>query len=50
MSQKPEQNYYPYFDYLRIVLASVVMLGHDGLISWGPSGTLAVDVFFALSG
>jgi len=50
VSQKPEQNYYPYFDYLRIVLASVVMFGHDGLISWGPSGALAVDVFFALSG
>lgn len=42
--------YYPYFDYLRIVLASVVMFAHDGLISWEYSGKLAVDVFFALSG
>ena len=44
-----QTTYYPYFDYLRIVLASVVMFGHDGLISWEQSGKLAVDVFFALS-
>jgi len=43
--------YYPYFDYLRIFLASVVVLGHDQVINWPPfSGSLAVDVFFALSG
>jgi len=45
-----KKNYYPYFDYLRIVLVSVVMFGHDGLSPWEPSGKLAVDVFFALSG
>jgi len=45
-----KQNYYPYFDYLRIVLVSVVMFGHDNLMAWSNSGKLAVDVFFALSG
>jgi peptidoglycan/LPS O-acetylase OafA/YrhL len=45
-----EYNYYPCFDYLRIVLASVVMFWHDALIPWSYSGKLAVDVFFALSG
>lgn len=48
--QIKEKFYYPYFDYLRIILASIVMFGHDGLISWKYSGKLAVDVFFALSG
>ena len=46
----PSRAYYPYFDYLRIILASIVMFGHDGLISWEHSGKLAVDIFFALSG
>lgn len=48
--QLRDKTYYPYFDYLRIVLASVVMFGHSGLISWSHSGSLAVSVFFALSG
>jgi len=47
---KVEKSYYPYFDYLRIVLVSIVMFGHDNLIAWSYSGKLAVDVFFALSG
>ena len=42
--------YYPYFDFLRILLASVVMFGHDNVITWSHSGKLAVDIFFALSG
>lgn len=46
----PKTTYYPYFDYLRIALASIVMLGHDGLIHWSQSGNLAVQVFFTLSG
>jgi peptidoglycan/LPS O-acetylase OafA/YrhL len=50
MNQNKHSTYYPYFDYLRITLACIVMLYHDGLISWGASGKLAVDVFFALSG
>jgi len=45
-----KSTYYPYFDYLRIVLVSIVMLGHDGLSFWKHSGSLAVDVFFSLSG
>lgn len=42
--------YYPWFDWLRALLAMVVMMGHDGLIPWHYSGDLAVKVFFALSG
>lgn len=42
--------YFPYFDYLRIVLASVVMLFHYDIITWGIGAKFAVDVFFALSG
>jgi peptidoglycan/LPS O-acetylase OafA/YrhL len=42
--------YYPYFDYLRIALAIVVMLSHDNLIQWLYAGDLAVQVFFGLSG
>jgi peptidoglycan/LPS O-acetylase OafA/YrhL len=50
MNKKTENFYYPYFDYLRIILASIVMLVHDGFFPWPYSGALAVDVFFALSG
>ena len=42
--------YYPWFDWLRAVLAITVMMGHDGLIPWRTSGDFAVKVFFALSG
>jgi len=45
-----KETYYPYFDYLRIILATVVMLYHDKLLVWEHAGSLAVDVFFALSG
>lgn len=45
-----DHRYYPLFDYLRIVLALVVMLGHDDLMGWNNSGNFAVQVFFALSG
>jgi len=44
------KTYYPYFDYVRFIAASIVMFYHDGLIKWEPSGSIAVDVFFALSG
>ncbi|MAS04766.1 MAG: acyltransferase [Ahrensia sp.] len=42
---------YPWFDWLRFGLASVVVLGHAGF-QFAPflTGELAVDVFFALSG
>jgi peptidoglycan/LPS O-acetylase OafA/YrhL len=50
MMRTKEKSYYPYFDYLRIVLVTVVMLAHDGVLTWPYSGKLAVDVFFALSG
>jgi peptidoglycan/LPS O-acetylase OafA/YrhL len=44
-------NYYPWFDWLRIILALVVMLYHDGIIHrWPHSGNFAVQIFFALSG
>jgi peptidoglycan/LPS O-acetylase OafA/YrhL len=45
-----ETVYYPWFDWLRAILAITVMLGHDGLITWSHSGDLAVKIFFALSG
>lgn len=41
---------YPLFDWLRFVLASVVALGHAGVITWHQAGNLSVQVFFALSG
>jgi peptidoglycan/LPS O-acetylase OafA/YrhL len=41
---------YPAFDWLRFILASVVVLGHEGLEIRPLHGALAVDVFFALSG
>lgn len=50
MNDTERQQYYPYFDYLRIALACIVMFGHAGAEIWNPSGKLAVDVFFALSG
>lgn len=50
MTPDKKNYYYPYFDYLRISLAMVVMLHHDGLFPWQHSGNLAVQVFFALSG
>jgi peptidoglycan/LPS O-acetylase OafA/YrhL len=44
-------DYYPWFDWLRIVLAGAVMLSHDGLLDfWPAAGNFAVEVFFALSG
>lgn len=43
-------DYYPLFDWLRIILAIVVALGHDNVIQWANSGNLSVQVFFALSG
>jgi peptidoglycan/LPS O-acetylase OafA/YrhL len=42
--------YFPYFDYLRLTLACIVMLSHAEVFSWQPAGKLAVEVFFALSG
>lgn len=48
--RRAHDTYYPAFDYLRIVLAAVVMLYHDHVIEWRPAGDLAVRVFFALSG
>lgn len=42
--------YYPWFDWLRIVLASAVVLAHAGALPWHNAGNFAVQVFFALSG
>ena len=43
--------YYPWFDWLRAVCASVVVLHHAGALKfWSQSGNFAVVVFFALSG
>lgn len=43
-------NYYPLFDGLRITLAILVALSHDGIIRWPHAGNLAVQCFFSLSG
>jgi peptidoglycan/LPS O-acetylase OafA/YrhL len=43
-------SYYPWFDWLRLLLACVVLFGHEGLIGWRNAGNFAVQVFFALSG
>lgn len=42
--------YFPYFDWLRFILAATVMLGHDKVLPWDRASTFAVHVFFALSG
>ncbi|MGY6276090.1 acyltransferase family protein [Methylomonas sp. MgM2] len=43
-------SYYPYFDWLRMALALIVALGHEGVVLWQHAGNLSVQVFFALSG
>jgi hypothetical protein len=50
MDHVQSHKHYPAFDYLRIVLAIVVAVGHSGLIVWEPAGNYSVQVFFALSG
>ncbi len=45
-----DHTYFPYFDWLRFALATVVMLGHDHVMPWKESQHFAVHVFFALSG
>jgi len=44
------ETYYPAFDYLRIVLATTVALGHSGAAIWENAADLSVQVFFAMSG
>jgi peptidoglycan/LPS O-acetylase OafA/YrhL len=41
---------YPLFDWLRFVLASIVVLVHGGITVWSSAGNFAVCVFLALSG
>jgi len=44
-------NYYPWFDWLRLGLALLVLLSHMGLVRAFPqAGNFAVQVFFAVSG
>ena len=45
-----ENTYFPYFDWLRGVLAITVMLSHEQIIKWDHAGNFSVQVFFALSG
>lgn len=49
-SENAKLEYYPLFDWLRFVLASIVALVHAGVINWHYAGGLAVSVFFSLSG
>ena len=44
------QDYYPWFDWLRLLLACIVLFGHEGLIAWRNAGNFSVQIFFALSG
>lgn len=48
--QHRQSEEFPLFDWLRFILASVVALGHEGVITWAPAGNFAVQIFFALSG
>lgn len=41
---------WPMFDWLRLILASVVAFHHDGVVGFPYAADLAVQVFFALSG
>ena len=50
MSAQRNSVYYPAFDYLRILLATVVAAQHAGLVGWERAGSFSVQVFFALSG
>ncbi len=44
-------DYYPWFDWLRLGLATTVLLGHSGALSiWPHAASFGVSVFFALSG
>ena len=45
-----QTQYYPAFDYLRIILATAVLAYHAEMLTWRNAGNLAVQVFFALSG
>jgi peptidoglycan/LPS O-acetylase OafA/YrhL len=46
----PRETYYPQLDWLRFALATAVVIEHAGFAVWNQTGTLAVQVFFALSG
>ena len=49
--EREKLNSYPLFDWLRFVLASIVVLGHAGIeFPDFSNGGVAVKVFFALSG
>ncbi len=51
MSIRSADDYYPWFDWLRLVAATVVVLSHLGdFARWPRAGEFAVRVFFALSG
>ena len=45
-----KSEYFPAFDALRIILATVVALAHTGFPIWNQAGDFSVQVFFALSG
>jgi len=47
---RSQPEYYPAFDYLRIILASTVALEHSGFPTWSQAGNFAVQIFFAISG
>ena len=48
--QSEKTGSFPLFDWLRFVLASMVALAHEHILTWSQAGNFAVQVFFALSG
>jgi peptidoglycan/LPS O-acetylase OafA/YrhL len=48
--QSKETGSFPLFDWLRFILASMVALAHEEILTWPNAGNFAVQVFFALSG
>ena len=48
--KKTAPEYFPAFDWLRLILAMTVALAHDGLPMDHRAANFAVQVFFALSG
>lgn len=51
MDNRGSNKYYPWFDWLRLVLATLVLLSHSvAHDKWPQVGDFAVKIFFALSG
>jgi peptidoglycan/LPS O-acetylase OafA/YrhL len=47
---RDNREYYPLFNYLRMILALTVTMYHAHVFEWERAGVLAVEIFFGLSG